>query len=249
MCRHLGYLGPAVAVSEPVLRGEHSLYRQSWAPRDMRAGGTINADGFGVAWWRTDGSVSNYRNPMPIWTDPAVGDVLSQIEATAVVAAVRSATVGMPVDRGACAPFTAGRWAFSHNGVVPNWRTTLGQLATSLSPAHLLELEAPTDSAALWLQLRARLTQERRGSDWVAGELAEFAGSVVAAAPDARLNILLSDGETLWATTYYHSLSLLSDDASVVLSSEPYDRDPNWQPVGDRRIVTAVPGHVCIEAF
>src|SRR3954453_7002148 len=51
MCRHLGYIGPAVPISTLVLDPEHSLLRQSWAPTDMRHGGTINADGFGVGWF------------------------------------------------------------------------------------------------------------------------------------------------------------------------------------------------------
>ncbi|KAF0848685.1 class II glutamine amidotransferase [Nocardia caishijiensis] len=142
MCRHLGYVGPPVAVGELVLRGTHSLYAQSWAPLDMRAGGTINADGFGVAWWRraevgvadVRDAVTRYRNPAPIWTDPAVAEVLGQLESRAVLAAVRSATVGMPIERSACAPFTDDHWAFSHNGVVPDWRTTLPAVLADLAP-------------------------------------------------------------------------------------------------------------------
>jgi glutamine amidotransferase len=44
---------------------------------------------------------------VPIWIDPAVTEVLGQVHATAVVAAGRSATVGMPVARTAWAPFPA----------------------------------------------------------------------------------------------------------------------------------------------
>ena len=51
MCRHLAYLGAPVALSELLLGPPHALVRQAWAPRDMRGGGTINADGFGVAWF------------------------------------------------------------------------------------------------------------------------------------------------------------------------------------------------------
>ncbi|MGY0501559.1 class II glutamine amidotransferase [Nocardia sp. FBN12] len=141
MCRHLGYVGPPVGVGELVLRGPHSLYAQSWAPTDMRAGGTINADGFGVAWWRradvgmegARDAVTRYRNHAPIWTDPAVAEVLGQLESRSVIAAVRSATVGMPVERSACAPFTDEHWAFSHNGVIPDWRNTLVAVLADLN--------------------------------------------------------------------------------------------------------------------
>lgn len=227
MCRHLGYVGILVPVSDPVTRGEHSLFTQSWAPRDMRGGGTINADGFGVAWWSPAGRVHRYRNAMPIWTDPAVAEVLSQIEASAVLAAVRSATPGMPVERGACAPFTDGRWAFSHNGIVPDWRSMLNSA----------EVETLTDSAVLWQLLRTLL--ETMAPEAALVELISRVGGT-----GARLNLLLGNGKSLWATSYYHSLAVLADATGVLIASEPYDDDPRWQSIPDRMLVTATPGSV-----
>ena len=153
MCRHLGYLGPVRSVGGVLTEGVNSLRVQSWAPKDMRGGGTINADGFGAAWW-TPAGVTAYRNAMPIWSDPAVDDVLTGIESTAVLAAVRSATVGMPVERNACAPFTDETWAFSHNGVVFGWPHAMAEIMSEVPAAEMLTLAAPTDSAALWLLLR-----------------------------------------------------------------------------------------------
>ena len=48
-----------------------------------------------------------------------------------VVAAVRSATVGMPIEASATAPFTDGQWLLSHNGVVD--RDVLPTLSTAES--------------------------------------------------------------------------------------------------------------------
>ncbi|MFC4375590.1 ergothioneine biosynthesis protein EgtC [Nocardia halotolerans] len=270
MCRHLGYVGPPAGVGEMVLRGPHSLYVQSWAPVEMRAGGTINADGFGVAWWRradvgVDGAreaVTRYRNQAPIWTDPAVAEVLGQLESRSVVAAVRSATAGMPVERAACAPFTDEHWAFSHNGVVPDWRTTLLAVLADLnelfggatlftSPAVLLWAESLTDSAALWVLLRGLL-----GAIDPAGPVTSptdalrlLVRTVLRHQPNARLNLLLGDGAGLWATTCWHALSVLVADDYTVLCSEPYDADPRWQPIADRQVVAAVPGHCTVTAL
>ncbi|MFD6399319.1 ergothioneine biosynthesis protein EgtC [Nocardia sp. NPDC060249] len=270
MCRHLGYVGPPVGVGELILRGPHSLYAQSWAPVDMRAGGTINADGFGVAWWRradvgTEGArdaVARYRNQAPIWTDPAVAEVLGHLESRSVVAAVRSATVGMPVERSACAPFTDEHWAFSHNGVVPDWRTTLVAVLADLnevfttatpfdSPAVLLQAEALTDSAALWVLLRGLLAAIDPVGPVTspAGALQLLVATVLRHQPSARLNLLLGNGIQLWATTCWHALSVLVTDDYTVLSSEPYDADPRWQSVVDHRLVTATPGHCTITAL
>ena len=164
MCRHLGYLGPSAAVGEILTRGPHSLRAQAWEPRDMRGGGTINADGFGVAWWTPDGA-SRYRNPAAIWTDPAVDEVLPQLRSTAVLAAVRSATVGTTIERNANAPFTHGRWAFSHNGRIPDWQTVLSEIAAEFGSPSLLEAEAHTDTAALWVIVRGLLDAAGASAD------------------------------------------------------------------------------------
>ncbi|MBY6351339.1 ergothioneine biosynthesis protein EgtC [Rhodococcoides corynebacterioides] len=240
MCRHLGYLGPARSVGDVLTAGTSSLMQQSWAPRDMRGGGTVNADGFGAAWWTDDG-VGHYRNPMPIWTDPAVTDTLTSVRSTAVVAAIRSATVGMPVDRSACAPFVAGRFAFSHNGVVGGWPHSVAGLAADVPAADLLRLTAPTDAAALWVLLQHRLDEQEPGE-----ALAGLVRDVDAAAPGSRLNLLLSDGRTLWATAVHHALSVRVDGASAVVASEPTDDDADWRPVPDRSIVTAAAGSLDI---
>ncbi|MGW4370655.1 ergothioneine biosynthesis protein EgtC [Nocardia takedensis] len=265
MCRHLGYVGPPVRVGDMLTLGPHSLRTQAWAPRDMRRGGTINADGFGVAWWRAEDdavTVSRYRNPAPIWTDPAVEEVLPHLESWAVLGAVRSATVGMPVERSACAPFTRGRWAFSHNGVVPDWRAALTAVAAEFAgaaaeldadglfaPARLLEAESATDSAALWVLLGALLATDVPDGDWAAAPAALrlLLSAVLTHAPDSRLNLLLGDGAQLWATAWYHSLSALVTDDFAILSSEPFDDDPRWQAIPDRSLVTARPGHLAVE--
>ncbi|MBF6060596.1 ergothioneine biosynthesis protein EgtC [Nocardia terpenica] len=262
MCRHLGYLGPAAPVGELLTRGTHSLREQGWAPRDMRGGGTINADGFGVAWWvREPGDTlraSRYRNPAPIWTDPAVDEVLPQLWSTAVVAAVRSATVGMPVERSACAPFTYGRWAFSHNGVVRDWRRVLTEVAAEFGVPSLLDAESRTDSAALWVIVRGLLetpgTAVGQAADSFRAHdpsvaLARLARAVLARVPEARLNLLLSDGETLWATTVYHSLAVLVGEEAAVVASEPYDDDPRWRAVPEGRVVTVRPGSLVIASL
>ncbi|PFX01163.1 Gamma-glutamyl-hercynylcysteine sulfoxide hydrolase [Nocardia farcinica] len=265
MCRHLGYVGAPVAVGELLTRGTHSLREQSWAPREMRGGGTINADGFGAAWWRpaTDGvAVSRYRNREPIWSDPAVTEVLGQLVSPAVLGSVRSATVGMPVERSACAPFTTGRWAFSHNGVVPRWRQVLSAVSADLDvaatrsgatrlfeTARLLDAEAATDAATLWVLLADLIASAESGGYGDDPETAVrlLVEAVLRHEPAARLNFLLCDGTRLLATTIYHSLSALVTDEFAILSSEPYDDDPRWQPIPDHCLVRAEPGRLAVE--
>lgn len=222
MCRHLGYVGPERTVASVLTVGGHSLLRQSWAPRDMRGGGTVNADGYGAAWWG-DGVLGRHRSAQPIWSDAALGEhgVLGHVRSTAVLAAVRSATVGMPVAESACAPFTDGRWAFSHNGVVRGWPHSMAQLAGELSAVDAITLEAPTDSALLWALLRRRLETEHPALA-MHGLLLD----VEAVAPGSRLNFLLGDGSALIASAWDHSLWWRRSGEELWVASEPLDAGP-----------------------
>ena len=96
----------------------HSLVRQSWAPRDMRGGGTVNADGFGVGWYPSTGRPPvRYRRAEPIWTD-------ADLPTLAAVDPRRRGAGRGPLGhrrhagraRPPRAPFAEGRWLFSHNG-------------------------------------------------------------------------------------------------------------------------------------
>jgi glutamine amidotransferase len=234
MCRHLAYLGPPVPLGELLFDPPHSLVKQSWAPQDMRGGGTINADGFGVGWYTPDGPV-RYRRGTPIWSDTTLPRLSASLSSTAVLAAVRSATVGMPVTESAAAPFGEGPWLFSHNGVVTGWPGSVAKLASTLATEGLLILEAPTDAALLWVFVRDRL----RSGATPGGALASVVAEVERAAPGSRLNLLLTDGATIAATTVGHSLSVRRRAADVVVASEPFDDDPGWQPVPDRTLLVA----------
>ncbi|MPZ65971.1 MAG: ergothioneine biosynthesis protein EgtC [Pseudonocardiaceae bacterium] len=236
MCRHLAYLGAPVDLATLLCDAPHSLLRQSFAPSDMRGGGTVNADGFGAGWYEPDGGTPRrYRSAAPMWTDTSFADLAPTVRSGAVLAAVRSATPGMPVVETACAPFRFDRWLFSHNGFVRGWPDSVAALAGRLPVTDLLTLDAPTDSALLAALVADRM---RTGLD-AAASVAAVATEVSAAAPQSRLNLLLTDGRTITATTAYHALSVRRDDGGVLVASEPTDGKPGWQPVADRHLLTA----------
>jgi gamma-glutamyl hercynylcysteine S-oxide hydrolase len=233
MCRHLGWLGAPVSVAALVLEPAHGLLVQSYAPRRQKHG-LMNADGWGVGFFSRPGQESprgqersgsrdgagpvarRWRSAAPLWGDASFASVAPALESECVVAAVRSATVGMPIEPSASAPFTDGRWLLSHNGVVD-------RAVLPTSPVA----ESTVDSAML-----AALIFER-GLD----ELGDTVAEVGAADPNARLNILAADGDRMLATTWGDTLSILRRPDGVVLASEPYDDDPDWQEVPDRHLV------------
>ncbi|WP_329009688.1 ergothioneine biosynthesis protein EgtC [Micromonospora rifamycinica] len=250
MCRHLAYLGPAVTLRALLYDPPHSLVRQSWAPRDMRGGGTVNADGFGVGWYPGGGDGRDeapvrYRRAGPIWSDPTLPELAAVTTAGVVLAAVRSGTAGMPVQESAAAPFAEGRWLFSHNGVVRGWPDSVLGLAGALPVRDLLTLDAPTDSALLWALVRHRLRAGASMDEAVTATVRE----VAAAAPGSRLNLLLTDGVSVVASVWDHALSVRVTPGAVLLASEPVDDAPEWREVPDGRWVRAGPDGVRLGAL
>ncbi|WP_419995900.1 class II glutamine amidotransferase [Streptomyces boninensis] len=312
MCRHLAWLGPERPLAEVILDPSHSLFRQSWEPRRQRHG-TVNADGFGFGWYEPGGSPepARYRRAVPIWADGNVPDLARALRSGAVLAAVRDATAGTGQEESAAAPFRAGRWLFSHNGAVPDWRRLPEELGESggLSPSALLGLEARSDTALLWALVQARLgvgmdagasgaapgaapavpgaapavpgaapavpgaapavpgaapavpgaaTAAALGAATAAAlgaALADVVAQVAAVRPAARLNLLLTDGTAIAATTWGDTLSYRIDpEDGIRIASEPDDgpdrvtdrataasddSPATWHDLPDRTLLTA----------
>ena len=226
MCRHLGWLGAPVTVGSLVLEPPNGLVVQSNSPRRQKHG-LLNADGWGVGFF--DAAVPRrWRSAAPLWGDASFASVAPALRSGCIVAAVRSASVGMPIDASAAAPFTDGQWLLSHNGVVD--RAVLPTSRTA---------ESVVDSA----QLAALIFS--RGLD----ELGTVVAEVGAADPNARLNILAANGTRLLATTWGDTLSVLCRADGVVVASEPYDDHPDWQDVPDRHLVDVRDGRVSLTAL
>jgi glutamine amidotransferase len=224
-----------------MLEPAHALVVQSYAPRRQQHG-LINADGWGVGFydpdfrdddhdavsprrWRSASPPRRWRSASPLWSDPSFASVSPALRSSCVVAAVRSASAGMPIEASASAPFTDGTWLLSHNGVVDR---------AVLPPAP--DAESVVDSAVLAALIFTR------GMDALGATIVEVGGSDSA----ARLNIMAADGSRLLATTWGDTLSMLRRDDGVVLASEPYDDDPAWDEIPDRHLVEVVGSSVSL---
>ncbi|SCK37117.1 ergothioneine biosynthesis protein EgtC [Streptomyces sp. WMMB 322] len=253
MCRHLAYLGPPSSLADLVISPAGGLYEQSWAPR-MQRYGTVNADGFGLGWYpapRTprdgDGAApdgeqlpARYRRAVPVWADVNLPDLARTVHSTAVLAAVRDATEGTAQDETAAAPYADGRLLFSHNGAVRDWERLVEDLGVALEPAELLRLEARCDSALLWALLTGRIRAGEPAEDalaWLAVRIRDIR-------PGARLNFLLTDGRTVWATRCGDTLWYRTGPGSVRVASEPddapaEDSEAGWQEVPEDSLLVA----------
>lgn len=215
MCRHLAWLGAPRTLSSLIMEPEYGLLRQSYAPRRQRHG-LLNADGWGVGFTDNAGTVRRWRSDRPLWNDASFASVAPVLSSGCVLAAVRSATVGMPPDETAAAPFTDGRWLFSHNG-----RVALDALPTSATA------ESIGDSA----QLAAHVF------DTGVEQLGDTLAKVAAADPDARLTVLMTDGSSIVGVAWDNELCYRQYPDGVVVASEPYDDDPGWIAIDDHHLI------------
>jgi glutamine amidotransferase len=186
----------------------------------------MNADGWGVGFYAPGREEpGRWRSSRPLWSDASFASLAPLISSTCVLAAVRSASAGMPADETAAAPFQSGRWLLSHNGVVD--RAVLGPHPAAESVCDAAQLAAHA----------FEFGPERIG---------EFVADLGKRDPDARLNLLLTDGQRILATCWKDTLSVLVTGAGVAVASEPYDDDPRWADVPDFHLVDVTGGTVTL---
>ena len=235
MCRHSAWLGRPRSLQELLVDPPHGLLRQSWAPRRQRYG-VVNADGFGVGWYAGD-RVARYRRPVPIWGDASFASLAPVVTSGCVLAAVRSATVGGPGGEEACAPFLLpGGVLLSHNGAVPV------DLVAPLVPSRdLARIGSTVDSAFLAALVAARLDLG------LPGAVASAVREVAARAPEARLNLLATDGRSVVASAWGDTLLWRAAEGGVVAASEPSDDEDGWTEVPDRSLLVLTPDSASTE--
>lgn len=225
MCRHLAWLGAPRSLARLMLDPPHGLQTQAYAPRRQQRG-LLNADGWGAGFYDAMGQVRRWRSDRPLWNDASFASVAPVLSSGAVLAAVRSATVGMPADATAAAPFSdGGRWLLSHNGKV-------SRAALPASPYA----ESTCDSAVLAAHVFAE------GAENVVPTLREVARND----PEAFLNVLLTDGQRILGVTWGDGLSYLVEPDGVAVASEPWDDDPRWVDVPDHHLIEVTPSGVTV---
>ncbi len=209
--------------------------------------GRINADGFGAGWYvpeiRTE--PARYRRAVPIWTDASFASLAGVINSGCVLAAVRNATVGMPVEETATAPYTDGRHLLSHNGRVDLTVPVRMLRGVRGAPVPDSRCDSALLAAVVWQRLDAGT------------HLADAVADVVVAAGSrdgaARLNLLVTNGSqivaTTWGETLSYRISAASEDVGVEVASEPSDDGDGWIDLDDRRLLVADTRNVVISSL
>ena len=256
MCRLAAYVGPALSPATLVFSGEHSLYRQSWAPREMLSG-TVNADGLGVAWY-SEGAPVRLLSDRPAWHTPEHRPLLASVRSGVIAASVRNATEGLGIDLHSVAPLAHDRWTFTLNGYVEAFRPAfMRSFREELGDDLYGELSGSSDTETLFLMLVHRMRQGASPDDALRALAAEVSERVQRAGHSAQLNMLLTDGEAVRITrtgTLEKSNSLYVTEnwkgapGGCVAASEPLDPG-EWTPVEDHSLVMLRPDGVSVEAL
>lgn len=247
MCRLLAYLGPPIALGRIVSEPEHSLIVQSYKPREMTSG-TVNADGFGFAWYDRARRPEPYlyRHYLPIWSDENLDSLGAYVVSDCILANVRSATPGQSLGLLNTQPFLSGPLAVVHNGFVEDFRAMLhGPLRRSLDDDAYGAIRGTTDSEHLFAWLLPHL----RGGPSLAEGLRAGLRALLTLVPEAKmtLNFIVTDGERLVASRLAigvatPTLYVLADHerfpGAALIASEPLFDDDAWTAIPEGSLIS-----------
>ncbi|MFQ5555358.1 MAG: ergothioneine biosynthesis protein EgtC [Acidimicrobiia bacterium] len=235
------YLGPEILLSHVLYDAPHSLQHQAHAPREL-IWGTVNVDGTGVAWWDgEDAAPLRYVTAEPPWKDANLPHLAPRLRSGAILAAVRSATPGIPFGAGNVAPFVSGRLAAVHNGFISGFRGPVGRAMIAGLPDDLYEnLDTVNDSKALFLTVVKHYAGDLVGA--VRRAVLEVAELAHGEGRGAALNLMVGDGTRVVATRYsvgleVNSLYTASRGDAQLLASEPFDDEADWKPVEPAHLI------------
>lgn len=237
MCRWAAWHGAPIFLSEVLTAPGHSLIQQSRDASECKT--SINADGFGLAWYDHKPQPGLFRDIYPAWSDPNLRSLAEQVKAGLFLGHVRAST-GTATSRNNCHPFVQGNWTFMHNGQVGGFDQLRKAADMMIDDALYAERKGATDSEALFLIACGHgLDDDPKSALERAVARLEAWSRRVGEGPHIRITAALSDGKTLYALRYasddrapslYYQWNEVWRGWSVV--SEPYETQVGgWKEV------------------
>ena len=197
--------------------------------------------GWGLARFGDGHAPSIEKEPVKATESELLGGILGErIEERTLLAHIRFATVGT-MEYANCHPFSgaddSGRvWTLVHNGTIFSGAVLNDYIGLQFGE---------TDSERILLHLIARVNraQSSRGRSLTGAERFDILSSAIAAlAKGSKLNLLVHDGEFLYAhTNFRDSLHYLEEDGAVTFSTCPLS-DGDWKPAPFMRLVAVKDG-------
>ncbi len=253
MCRWAAWSGAPKYLEEVICDPEHSLIDQSRNALSCKT--SVNADGFGVAWYGDRETPCLYKDVRPAWSDPNLLQIARHIRSGHFLAHVRAST-GTATTRDNCHPFTHERWTFMHNGQIGGYDKVRRRFDNIIPDDLYQDRTGGTDSESLFLvAVSYGLKQAPRAAMARAVFEAETLSRRSGATPHMRFAAGWSDGETLYAARY------ASDDHAptlyyrqfvdgVMVVSEPLDKARDcWKEVPQGHMIEVREGCITETAF
>lgn len=238
MCRLAAYLGPEISLGKFLMEPCHSLYRQSWEPREMQKA-TLNADGFGFGWLDPSNRTVIYTNTCPIWSDMNLAGLCNALSSRYWLANVRSATPTQQITQTNTHPFKFDQLLFTHNGYIKNFNPEIRtHFHHVLIPAIQAGIQGNTDSEYIFALLRQKLTETPDISEAILEMLATL--QPIIAGEEALLNLIIGDSKQFYILRHaingdcpslYFSIAEDELPDSMLIASEALTDSGNWQPI------------------
>ncbi len=264
MCRLYGFISnEATKVDCSLVFAQNALMQQSRVDES----GRDHTDGWGIVTY-SDGWPEIQKKTTAAYDDLLFSSTAEKVYSTAIIAHVRRATVGRNSIYNTH-PFISGRWTFAHNGTLSGFDTIGPELDLETNPDLQAQRKGETDSEQYFLWLLSHMQEhgiEEIGKDNTNGlveileeSVTQLADRCQSAAPDKipRLNFLLTDGTTLVACRWNHTLYMIQrqgiydceicgiphihhnetvEHRAVAISSEPVTHE-RWVEVANQSVV------------
>lgn len=246
MCRLAVYIGPQLSLTNLLIEPEFGLMEQSWAPKEMKEC-TLNADGYGFAWFDHNKKPASYRNPMPIWSDVNLESLGRTLSSDQWFANVRSATLGLDISHANTQPFTDGNFIFLHNGKISDFNGERRvNIRSKIDADHDKGIHGTTDSEYIFALIRQTASKHPDLSipDIFRNVFEQI--EKVLQDSSALLNIVIGDNTRIYASRHainsecpslYYNTEEEDFPGGQLVVSEPFNDSRGWQEIPEHHII------------
>lgn len=248
MSRIAAYIGSSLSLEGFLSRPDQSIYQQSLNNEDISG----LYGGFGFGWYNPGSKSATYVNPDPVWKDQNLPNLMKSLRRRIWIAHAESGLMRHSATAENSQPFCNQHLLWAHSGYVANFISTLRpHCLRYLAPQIESEIEGHTDSEYLFALLRQRMMESDNVGAPVA--LAEIMSTLEVTLRDieARLNIVISDGDKLYAIRHATNIECeplyyTENDAQFptdgkLIASAPLTSEPNWVEVPEHHILVLSP--------
>ena len=193
MCRFAVYVSPQkpILLADLLTRPTHSIVKQSYDCKERTVyyavPASINADGFGIAWYPLKSNNNNnnnknnnpfekkkddksdfdlnegsclFRSVLPAWNDKNLHRISEKIESSLVFAHVRAASLGSVISQPNCHPFVYDKYTFMHNGGIGSFSKLKKHIVMQLSSDYYKNIQGTTDSEHAFMMFLNHLPKQ-----------------------------------------------------------------------------------------